>query len=303
MAKETSPSNQLNEVIVIQEESELLKFLTARFPHKKRPLLKAVLSGGQIKVNDQPTTQFNQVLKKGDELVINWAKPAKKVKLSHLNIIYEDQHLIVIEKAEGLLSVASLKEKKKTAIQILKDHLAKVDPKAKVHVVHRLEREVSGILIFAKSPEVQEKLQESWENYVTDRKYVGVVEGKVKKQEDTLRNYLISNKNNQVFVTDSPEGATETITHFKLIKQSNAFSLLEFRLESGFKNQIRVQMQHYGHPITGDKKYNSKKNPLARVALHASMIEMIHPVTGKKLKFELVAPASFRNLVAEVKKA
>ncbi|MBK6264729.1 RluA family pseudouridine synthase [Marivirga sp. S37H4] len=299
MEKQNSPSNQLNETITITEENELLKFIITHFPHKKRPILKSILSGGQIKVNNQPTTQFNHPLKKGDEVTVNWNKPAKKVKLSHLNIIFEDEYLIVIEKAEGLLSVASLKEKKKTAIQILKDHMEKVDSKVKVHVVHRLEREVSGILIFAKTSEVQQKLQESWETYITDRKYMGVVEGKVKKEEDTLKNYLMSNKNNQVFVVDSPEGATETITHFKVVKQSNAFSMLEFTLESGFKNQIRVQMQHYGHPITGDKKYKARKNPLGRVALHASMIEMIHPVTGKKLKFELVAPANFRNLVAK----
>ncbi len=300
MEKSKSPSNQLNETYTITEENELLKFMIAQFPHKKRPILKSILSGGQIKINNQPTTQFNHLLKKGDEVTINWTKPAKKVKLSHLNIIFEDEYLVVIEKAEGLLSVASLKEKKKTAIQILKDHIESVDPKAKVHVVHRLEREVSGILIFAKTSEVQKKLQDSWEEYIIDRKYIGVVEGKVKKEKDTLKNYLMSNKNNQVFVVDSPEGATETITHFKVVKQSNAFSMLEFTLESGFKNQIRVQMQHYGHPITGDKKYKSRKNPLARVALHASMIEMIHPITGKNLKFELVAPSSFRNLVAKV---
>ncbi len=299
MTSTADPSNQKNETIIIKEDAELLKFIISYYPHKKRPLLKSILSNGQIKVNGQQNTQFNHPLKKGDEVTINWSKPTKKVKLNHLNIIFEDEFLIVIEKEEGLLSVASLKEKKKTAIQILKEHLEKVDPKAKVHVVHRLEREVSGILIFAKNSEVQKKLQDSWESYVTDRKYIGIVEGKVKNESGTLKNYLMSNKNNQVFVVDSPVGATETITHYKVIKQSNAYSMLEFTLESGFKNQIRVQMQHIGHPITGDKKYQSRKNPLGRVSLHANMVEMNHPITGKKLKFELVPPASFRNLVAK----
>lgn len=299
MNKKSTPSNQELKSYIIQEETELLKHLISTYPSKKKPMLKQVMGGGQIRINGDVITQFNHPLKKGDEIQINWAKPSKKVKLQKLNIIYEDQHLIAIEKEAGLLSVASLKEKTKNAVQILKEHMEAIDIRNKVYIIHRLEREASGVLLFAKSKEVQEQLQNHWEDFIIDRKYVAIVEGKIKETSNTLKNYLRSNKHNQVFIVDTPENATEVITHFKLLKQSNAYSMLEFKLETGFKNQIRVQMANYGFPVTGDKKYNAKKNPLARVALHANLIELKHPITGEHLKFELVPPSNFRNLVAK----
>lgn len=299
MNKKSIPSNQELSSYRIEEDIELLKHLAATYPHKKKALLKQVMGGGQIRINGDVITQFNHVLKKGDEIQINWAKPSKKVKLQKLNILYEDQDLIVIEKEAGLLSVASLKEKQKNAVQILKEHMEALDPRNKVYIIHRLEREASGILLFAKSQKIQELLQNSWEQYVIERKYIAIVEGKIKETSHTLRNYLRSNKNNQVFIVDTPEKATEAVTHFKLLKQTNAYSMLEFKLETGFKNQIRVQMSHFGYPVTGDKKYTAKKNPLARVALHANLIELKHPISGEHLKFELVPPSNFRNLVAK----
>jgi len=299
MNKKSTPANQELKSYKIQEDTELLKHLIATYPNKKKALLKSVMGGGQIRVNGDVITQFNHPLQKGDEININWAKPSKKVKLKKLNIIYEDQDLIVIEKEAGLLSVASLKEKQKNAVQILKEHIEAINPKNRVYIIHRLEREASGILLFAKSQKIQELLQNSWEDYVIDRKYVAIVEGKIKESQNTLKHYLRSNKHNQVFIVNTPENATEAITHYKLLKQSNAYSMLEFKLETGFKNQIRVQMSAYGFPVTGDKKYAAKKNPLARVALHANLIELKHPISGKHLKFELVPPSSFRNLVAK----
>lgn len=299
MNKATTPANQDLNTYKIQADSELLKHLVETYPQRKKLILKSIMGGGQIRINGDVITQFNHPLKKGDEIQINWTKPSKKVKLKRLNIIYEDQHLIVIEKEAGLLSVASLKEKNKNAIQILKEHMESIDARNRVYIVHRLEREASGILLFAKSKELQELLQNSWEDYVIERKYVAVVEGKVQESSATLKNYLKSNKNNQVFVVNHADNATEAISHFHLLKQSNAYSLLEFELKTGFKNQIRAQMAHYGHPVTGDKKYNAAKNPLSRVALHANLIEIKHPITNKHLKFELVPPPSFRNLVAK----
>ncbi|SMG32741.1 23S rRNA pseudouridine1911/1915/1917 synthase [Marivirga sericea] len=299
MNKKSTPSNQELNSYLVQEDTELLKYLISNYPNKKKALLKQVMGGGQIRINGDVITQFNHGLKKGDEIQINWAKPSKKVKLQKLNILYEDQDLIVIEKEAGLLSVASLKEKKKNAVQILKEHMEAIDPRIKVYIIHRLEREASGILLFAKSQKIQELLQNSWEDYVIDRKYIAIVEGKIKESSHTLRNYLRSNKNNQVFIVNTPENATEAITHFNLLKQSNAYSMLEFKLETGFKNQIRVQMAHFGFPVTGDKKYTAKKNPLGRVALHANLMELKHPISGEHLKFELVPPSNFRNLVAK----
>jgi len=294
-----SPVNQNVKEYLVEQPDELLKYLLEYFSSKKRPLIKAILSGGQVKVNGQQITQFNHSLRKGDQLSINWSKPSKKVKLAQLNIIHEDNQLIVIEKEPGLLSVASAKEKSKTAIQILKDHILARNPKDKVFVVHRLEREMSGILVFAKTAETQAKLQNDWNNYVIDRRYVAIVEGRPNKAQDTLKNYLTINKNNRVFVSKSADGSSMAVTHYKVIKQSRAFSMLELSTESGIKNQIRVQLAHIGHPVTGDKKYTAKKNPLARVALHAGLLEMIHPENGEKLRFELVAPSSFRNLVTQ----
>ena len=299
MNNSRQPTNQKLETYTIPANTELLKYLVEKFPQQKKALLKSVMGGGQVRINQEVITQFNFPLAKGDEIQINWSKPTKKVKLQKLNIIHEDNDIIVIEKEAGLLSVASLKEKNKNAIQILKEHIAAKNPETNVYVVHRIEREASGILIFAKNKKVQEILQKSWDEHILDRRYVAVVEGKIKEKEGTIRNYLSSNKNNQVFIMKTAENATEAITHFKVIKQSNAYSLLEFKLDTTFKNQIRVQMAGVGHAVTGDKKYNAKKNPLARVALHANLIEFKHPISGKVLKFELVAPSSFRNLVAK----
>ena len=293
-----SVANQQIKTYHIEKEAELLQYMLDNFPSKKRPVLKAVLAGGQIRVNNVLTTQYNHPLKKGDQLSINWSKPTKKVKLSKLNILFEDKDIIVIEKEAGLLSVASAKEKSKTAIQILKEHVEAQNPQDRVFIVHRLEREMSGILLFAKSKEVQSLLQENWNEHVLERTYIAVVEGKIKEKEATLKNYLTANKNNRVFISKSPQNATLAITKFKLLKQSNAYSMLELTTESGFKNQIRVQLDHYGYPVTGDKKYNAKKNPLGRIALHANLLTIKHPVSHKALKFELVAPPKFRSLVA-----
>lgn len=297
--KKQSPINQDIKEYTVEADHELLKYLLDTYKSKKRPVLKSVLSGGQIKVNGELTTQFNHPLKKGDQLSINWAKPGKKLKLKKLNVIYEDDHLIVIEKEAGLLSVASAKEKSKTAIQILKEHMAATNPNEKVFIVHRLEREMSGILVFAKSPEVQSTLQNDWNNFVVDRRYVAVTEGVVKQESGTLKNYLTANKNNRVFVGKTAEGSTLAVTNYKVLKQNKAYSMLELNTESGFKNQIRVQLANIGHPVTGDKKYGARKNPLARVAIHAHLLEILHPITGDKLKFELVPPSSFRNLVTK----
>ncbi len=299
LSNKQSPVNQDIKVYSIEQAGELLPFLLKTFSSKKRPVLKSVLAGGQIKVNGQLTTQFNHPLKKGDKLTINWAKPGKKLKLKQLNVIFEDKHLIVIEKEAGLLSVASAKEKSKTAIQVLKEHIAQVSPNEKVFIVHRLEREMSGILVFAKSADIQSQLQNDWNSYVTERKYIAIAEGTFKEKTGTLKNYLTANKNNQVFVGKSPEGATLATTNYKVLKQSKAYSMLQLSTESGFKNQIRVQLAHIGHAVTGDKKYGARKNPLSRVAIHASLLEILHPITGDKLRFELVAPSAFRNLVAE----
>jgi len=297
--KKQSPVNQDIKEYIVESDHELLKYMLATFKSKKRPVLKSVLSGGQIRVNGELTTQYNHPLKKGDKLSINWAKPAKKLKLKKLNVIYEDDVLIVIEKEAGLLSVASAKEKSKTAIQILKEHIAATNPNEKVFIVHRLEREMSGILVFAKSPEIQSTLQNDWNSFVVDRRYIAVTEGVVKQQSGTLKNYLTANKNNRVFVGKTAEGSTLAITNYKVLKQNKAYSMLELNTESGFKNQIRVQLANIGHPVTGDKKYGARKNPLARVAIHAHLLEMLHPVSGEKLKFELVPPSNFRNLVTK----
>jgi 23S rRNA pseudouridine1911/1915/1917 synthase len=154
-------------------------------------------------------------------------------------------------------------------------------------------------LVFAKSPEVQSTLQNDWNNFVVDRRYVAVTEGVVKQESGTLKNYLTANKNNRVFVGKTAEGSTLAVTNYKVLKQNKAYSMLELNTESGFKNQIRVQLANIGHPVTGDKKYGARKNPLARVAIHAHLLEILHPITGDKLKFELVPPSSFRNLVTK----
>ena len=212
-----------------------------------------------------------------------------------MNIIWEDDDLIVINKKEGLLSVASQRVKERTAYHLLSNYVKKIDPRNKIFVLHRLDRDTSGLMMFAKNQQVQKALQSDWNSAITRRTYVAVVEGRPAKDSDLLVSNLVENKQMQVYVTNAGDGK-QAITRYRLLRSNEAYSLLELELETGRKNQIRAQMQSIGHSIAGDYKYGAETDPTGRLMLHAQRLYFIHPATGKEMRFETRIPDKFISL-------
>lgn len=283
--------------IAVKEPAELMQFLLDKMGGMKRNSVKIMLSHRQVMVNGAVTTFYATALTKGDVVEISSARG--NIELTHpkLKLLYEDEAIIVVEKKEGLLTVLTGVKEETTAFSILKKHVQKSSMRNRIFVVHRLDRETSGILMFAKSKEIQLRLQENWHTAVTGRNYVAVVDGAVEKEHDTVVSWLSENeKSLKVHSSKTDDGGQQAITHYRRIKSNENFSLVELNLETGRKNQIRVHMQSIGHPVAGDKKYGSTTNPLGRLALHARLLEFYHPVTEKLIRFETPVPRKFLSL-------
>ena len=280
----------------VKEQNELMKFLIENLPNKNRNNIKSLLKNKQVLVDGAAISQFNHPLNPGEEVMITESRFSDK-DMKGIKVVYEDEYLIAIEKASGILSIATDKEREKTAYNIVKNYVKSRNPLEKLFIVHRLDRETSGVMIFAKTEEMQQLLQTNWQKMVLERTYVAVVEGKVEKNSDTIVSYL---KENSAFVTFSSdkeiEGSKKAITHYTVLKRSKGFSLVEANIETGRKNQIRVHMQSLGHSVVGDKKYGATTNPLGRLGLHAKSIIFKHPKTGKVLSFQTGIPAKFSGM-------
>lgn len=288
-ARHSSPKNQTLEVT---EETTLLNFLLASLNHLSRTTVKSLLAHRQISINGRMTTQFDMPLKKGDKVTVGFDKANLPFSHPKIEIVYEDDSLIVINKATGLLSMATDKIREKTAYHILSEYVKRKNPHHRIFILHRLDRETSGLMMFAKNQNVQEKLQRHWNEAITERKYIAVVEGKPKQEEDTLKSYISENTALVVHKASAEDGKL-AITHYRVLKSNQQFSLLELELETGRKNQIRVHMQEAGCPVTGDKKYGARYNPLNRLCLHAFKLHFIHPESGKEMTFETAIPKHF----------
>lgn len=198
-------------------------------------------------------------------------------KIKKMDIIYEDKELLVINKPAGLLTIATEKEGYKTLYHQAREYVKKQNPKNKIFIVHRLDKDTSGIVVFAKQENVKKELQENWKELAYVREYLAIVEGKMEKKKETLESYLIEDKTLKVHVATHPT-KNLAITKYETLKSTKAYSLLRVMITTGKKNQIRVQLSSIGHPLVGDKKYGSKKNPLGRMGLHASLLK----IKGKK---------------------
>ena len=245
----------------------------------------------------QVTTQFDTPLHAGDVVTISYNR--RKVVFNNplLNIIYEDDAVIVVNKREGLLSVSTAKVRERTAFHILSDYLKKSDPRNKLFVLHRLDRDTSGLMMFAKTRAIQEKMQSNWNEMITERTYVAVVEGRPEKNSDLITTQLKENAEARVYVV--AEGGKDAITRYNLLRTNDKYSLLELNLETGRKNQIRAQMEYIGHPIAGDYKYGAETDPTGRLMLHAQRLYFIHPETGEEMRFDTRIPDSFKSLTSK----
>lgn len=247
-------------------------------------------------VGDTVVTQYNHPLQSGQEVIVNWSLVRDQAHIKGLKVIYEDSELIVINKPAGLLSIASDSEKQNTAYHQLTDYVRINDPNNRIFIVHRLDRDTSGIMLFAKNEAIKHLLQDAWKELVTDRAYVAVVEGRVTKQTDKIKSWLLETKTKMMYSGSKPGDGLEAITHYKMLQANDKYSLLEIRLETGRKNQIRVHMKDIGHSIIGDKKYGSTTNPIGRLGLHAHILAFHHPVTGEIMRFETEVPKTFARL-------
>ena len=279
---------------VVDREAPLLEWMLSALPGSKTKI-KAVLQGHGIKVDGKQVTQFDFPLKPGMKVSISKSKKNDTFKSRYVNIVYEDRWLVVIEKKIGILSMAaghsSLNVK-----SVLDDYFKRTRQKCTAHVVHRLDRDTSGLMIYAKDMQTEQLLERDWHGTVFDRRYVAVVSGEMEEDEGTIANWL---KDNAAYITySSPvdNGGKYAVTHFHTLKRTTEHSLVEFRLETGRKNQIRVHTSDMGHPVCGDIKYGNGDDPLHRLCLHAYVLCFYHPVTGKPMEFETPIPAQFRSL-------
>jgi len=212
------------------------------------------------------------------------------------NIIYEDKDIIVIDKPAGMLSVSTDRDSENTAFRMVNDYMR--SKRGRVWIVHRLDRETSGVMLFAKSEKIKLLLQDNWEDMAIKRSYIAVVEGNVTVPERKITSWLKQTKTLRVYSSEKQGDGKHAITNYKVLKTSPDYSLLDISLETGRKNQIRVHMKDIGHPIAGDKKYGAETNPLGRIGLHASLLTLKHPITEEEMNFKAKTPKGFLKFFA-----
>lgn len=280
----------------VLEPAELMIFLREKMPDQSRNNIKSLLTRRQVSVDGKVVTLYNHLLRPGQEVLINWSLVRVKEVDEGLNIIYEDAELIVIDKPAGLLTIATDAEKEVTAYYKLTNYVRKTNPENRIFIVHRLDRDTSGVMLFAKNEAVKKILQNNWKELVVERAYLAVVEGPVRKEEGTIKSWLLETKTKLMYSSSKPGDGLEAITHYKVLKNSALHSLLEIHLETGRKNQIRVHMKDIRHSIIGDKKYGAMTNPIGRMALHAQILAFYHPITKELLHFATEIPSNFAQL-------
>jgi 23S rRNA pseudouridine1911/1915/1917 synthase len=281
----------------VREPAELLSFLLAQLPHKNRNNVKTLLRDRQVWIEGRAVSQFNHPLRPGQQVLIRGTKLPPERQYRGLRLVFEDEHLLVIEKDAGLLTIATDKEKQRTAYRTLSDHVKEDDPEARIFIVHRLDRETSGLMVFAKSERVQRLLQDTWGPTTKERLYLALTQGRVTPPAGTIESYLRESKALIVYSSPRPNGGQHAVTHYETLRANDYFSLLKVSLETGRKNQVRVHLQELGYPIVGDKKYGSTVDPLGRLGLHAWVLAFRHPVTGEALRFETPVPGRFLSVL------
>lgn len=283
-----------------KETRGLLEFVTEKAKDFSRTDAKSWLKHGQIMLNGQVTTAFDAPVEPGQEVLVNLNRSFVRFRHPRLKLIYEDDDVIVVDKGYGLLSVGIPNPSKKrieSAYDILRDYIKKKDPRNKLFVVHRLDRDTTGIMMFAKNEEAMETLRHNWNNFVLERVYVALLEGFVKQDEGIIKSRLTENSQYKVFSTENENEGKLAVTRYKVIGRGHGLSLAEFTLDTGRKNQIRVHASEMGHPICGDRKYGASQNRLGRLCLHARTLRFAHPVTRKDMYFESPVPIGFYKAI------
>ena len=300
-------------ILRVEQDRLLMDFLQAKLGGMAKASIKQLLSQRRVTVNNTIQTRHDTPIRRGDTVLIASGRGNVELRHPKLRVVYEDDALIVVEKKNGLLTVPVKADSKETTVfSILKEYVRKQSHRNTVHVVHRLDRETSGLLVFAKSPELQEYMRTYWRQLVTKRSYVALVEGKLEKNEGKITSWLTEDSRTAL-VSSSPvdNGGQLAITNYKVLKESalqtdeadlkTEYSLVELNLETGRTNQIRVHMASMGHPVVGDRKYGhgNESSPIDRLCLHARVLEFIHPMTEKKVRFEAPMPKEFARIFTQ----
>ncbi len=290
-------------VLRVSESATLMDFLIAKMGGMARSSVKQLLSQRRVKVGNAVQTRHDFMLSAGNIVTVSSGRGNSQLTHPKLRIVYEDDDLIVVNKQPGLITVpATPGSRETTALSILRAYVKKQNARANIYVVHRLDRETSGLLVFARSEELQHYMREYWRELVTERTYIALTEGVPEPREGKITTWLTEDKRNAV-VYSSPvdDGGDIAITNYKVLKtaEGGGYSLVELHLETGRTNQIRVHMASKGCPVVGDRKYGhgNESSPIDRLCLHAKVLEFIHPVTEKTVRFESPVPKEFNRVL------
>ena len=290
------PDNIISFIVNDGQPAALLDFLFAAMPDKPRTTVKDYLKHRQVMVGSNVTTRFDLPLNPGDEVKINTTREFQTFSHPRLRLVYEDDDIIVVDKGYGLLSMGTDKVKDGTAYSILREYVKRKDTRNKIFIVHRLDRDTTGLMMFAKTQQAKETMQHNWNNMVIERRYVAVVEGTLDPEKGEIRSYLAENAAHEVYSTNNPEEGQLAVTYYTTLRTRAPYSLVELSLATGRKNQIRVHMKDAGHPIVGDRRYGAKSSPIHRLCLHAATLRFVHPVTRRDMNFTSPLPAGFNRL-------
>lgn len=279
----------------VTEPTTLLPFLLTTLRGKSRNNVKSLLAHKLVAVDGKPVSRFDVPLAPGQTVTI-LSVPAPKNGVLPFPILFEDEHLLVVNKPAKLLTVSNEKEKTRTAYHMVTDYVKSQHIDNRVFVLHRLDRDTSGVLMFAKDPETKELFQARWNDIITRRGYLALVEGVPRRDRDSIRSYLIETKTHMIFSGELGPGAKEAITNYQVVKSGGGYALLDISIDTGRKNQIRVHMKELGHPVAGDKQYGARTNPIGRLCLHANELSFLHPVTGQPTTFTAKMPRDFNRV-------
>ena len=277
---------------IVEGQDTLLPFLMAHVAGKSRNSVKAMLTRGQVQVDGRTVTRHDHPLTPGQTVAV--LPQGAGDKEAPFPILYEDGRLLVIAKPASLLSMASDKEKLRTAYRMATDYVRKADPRNRIFIVHRLDRDTSGVLLFAKDEETKRAYQDNWDRLVGRRGYLAVVEGRPPRESDTIRTLLRENAAHKVYSV--PSGGKEAITHYTTLSRGREYALLEVDIDTGRKNQIRAHLSELGCPVAGDRDYGAATDPLGRLCLHAHELRLTDPFTGEARLFRAEAPGGFAAL-------
>ena len=286
---------QMRKVLAVTEETTLLPFLLREVTGKSRNTVKGLLTRRQVMVDGTVVTRFDAPLLPGQQVTLLPPEAAGAAELP-FPVLYQDRDLIAVDKPAGLLSMGNEKERTRTAYRMVSDYVKAREPGGRIFIVHRLDRDTSGVLVFAKNERMKRALQDHWEALVQKRGYVAAVEGDLPEPEGTVRSYLRETATHLVYSGPRGKEGREAVTHYRVLARGKGFSLVEVTIDTGRKNQIRVHMQDLGCPVAGDRQYGAQSDPMGRLALHAHVLRFTDPRSKKTLELKASLPLGFQTL-------